>query len=88
MIDDLLRNNVTNSEVIKERIEAQGYRGSTTYVKAYIREHRDLVPPKRHIMQPKGNRSVRYSSTPSDSYQMDWGFVNIETGVDSGHQAA
>ena len=47
VIDDLLKKNVSNSEVILERIQEQGYTGSLTTVKRYISEHKDLIPPKR-----------------------------------------
>lgn len=36
VIDDLLKKNVSNSEVILERIQEQGYTGSLTTVKRYI----------------------------------------------------
>ena len=43
VIDDLLKKNVSNSEVILERIQEQGYTGSLTTVKRYISEHKDLM---------------------------------------------
>ena len=62
VIDDLLRKNVTNSEVILERIQEQGYVGSLTTVKRYVNTHRDLIPPKRQAVAPQGNRGRGYSS--------------------------
>ena len=49
VIDDLLRKGVSNSEVVLERIQEQGYAGSITTVKRYISSHRDLIPPKRQF---------------------------------------
>lgn len=88
MLDNLLRDNVTNAVVCKERLAEHGYTGSVTQVRVYIENHRDLIPPKRKIVQPQGNRGRRYSSKPGESYQMDWGFVNIKTDVDRSYQAA
>lgn len=80
VIDDLLRKSVVNSEVILDRIQEQGYTGSLTTVKRYISAHKDLVPPKRQAVAPQGYRGRRYSSDAGESYQMDWGFVNVDTG--------
>ena len=88
VIDDLLRKNVTNAETIKERIEEVGYTGGITQVRVYIQEHQDLIPPKRQIVAPQGNRGRRYSTDPGKSYQMDWGFVDVETDVGKSYQAA
>ena len=88
VIDDLLRKNVTNAETIKERIEEVGYTGGITQIRVYIQEHQDLIPPKRQIVAPQGNRGRRYSTDPGKSYQMDWGFVDVETDVGQSYQAA
>ena len=88
VIDDLLRKNVTNSEVILERIQEQGYVGSLTTVKRYVNTHRDLIPPKRQAVAPQGNRGRRYSSDAGESYQMDWGFVNVDTGEGTSYKVA
>lgn len=77
VVDDLLRNNVTNSQVIFERIQTQGYTGGISRVKDYIASHRDLIPAKREIVSPQGNRGRRYSTGSGENYQMDWGFVNV-----------
>lgn len=78
VVDDQLRKGVTNSQVIFERLESQGYRGGLTSVKVYIRDHRDLVPAKRRAVAPQGSRGQRYQTAPGEAYQMDWGFVNVE----------
>ena len=88
MIDDLLRKSVTNSMVIYERIVEHGYKGGQTQVKEYISRHRDLIPAKRQIVSPQGNRGRRYSTEPGEAFQMDWGFVNIETDVESAYRVA
>lgn len=57
VLDNLLRNNVTNSVVCLERLQEQGFTGSLSTVKDYINKHKDLVPPKRMTVDPQGNRS-------------------------------
>lgn len=88
VVDDLLKRSVSNSEVIFERIQEQGYTGSLSTVKRYVAEHRDLLPPKRQIIAPQGNRGRRYFSDAGESYQMDWGFVNVDTSEDSSYKVA
>lgn len=83
IIDQLLRKGVTNSSTIKDRLEEVGYKGGLTQIKDYILKHKDLVPAKRQQISPQGNRGRRYTSGPGESYQMDWGFVNVEQ--DSGN---
>ena len=78
-IDDYLRKNVTNSEVIFERLQEIGYPGSRTSIKRYIAAHKDLVPAPRKIVSPQGNRGRRYHIGPGENYQMDWGFVKVNT---------
>lgn len=80
VVDDLLQKGVTNSEVILERIKELGFSGSLSTVKRYINDHKDLIPPKRQAVASQGNRGRRYSSDAGESYQMDWGFVNVDTG--------
>ena len=78
VIDDLLRKDVTNSEVIYDRLQEIGYQGGKTQIKVYVAAHKDLLPAKRQIVSPQGNRGRRYSTGPGESYQMDWGFVKVE----------
>ena len=78
VIDDFLRKDVSNSEVIYDKLQEIGYQGGKTQVKVYIAAHKDLLPPKRQIVSSQGNRGRRYSTGPGESYQMDWGFVNVE----------
>ena len=77
VVDDLLRNRVTNSEVIYDRIKELGYKGSVPTIRRYVEAHRDLVPAERLAVSPQGNRGRRYETGPGESYQMDWGFVNV-----------
>ena len=79
VIDDLLKKGVSNSSVCYDRIAENGYTGSKSAVKNYIKSHKDLIPPKRQIVSPQGNRGRRYSTDPGEAYQMDWGFINAET---------
>ena len=78
-LDDQLRKGNRNSSVLFERIREEGYSGSRTTVKRYIRDHLDLVPAKRQLVAPQGNRGRRYSTGPGECFQMDWGFVNVVT---------
>ena len=77
-IDDFLRKDVANSEVIFERLQEIGYQGSRTSIKRYIAAHKDLVPASREIVSPQGNRGRRYHTGPGENYQMDWGFVKVK----------
>lgn len=79
VLDDLLKKGVTNSAVCYERIRECGYQGSQTTIKNYIKNNQHLVPAKRQIVSPQGNRGRRYQTGPGESYQMDWGFVTVET---------
>ena len=78
VIDDYLRKDVANSEVIYDRLQEMGYQGGKTQIKVYIAAHKNLLPAKRQTVSPQGNRGRRYSTGPGESYQMDWGFVNVE----------
>ena len=78
VVDNLLRKGVYNSEVIFERIKDVGYQGGISQVKVYMKAHKDLLPAKRQVVSPQGNRGRRYSTGPGEAYQMDWGFVNVE----------
>lgn len=60
VINNLLTENVTNSEVIFARIKTLGYAGGLTTVKNYISDNRSLVPAPREIVSPQGNRGRRY----------------------------
>ena len=77
ILDCLLQSGVSNAEVCFERLQEAGYKGGLTTVKTYLASHRDLLPPKRRLGLPQGNRGRRYSTGPGDCYQMDWGFVNV-----------
>lgn len=80
VVNALLMEGVTNSEVIFERIEAQGYKGGRTTVKNYISAHADLVPARRRLAKadPQSSRGRRYLTEPGEAYQIDWGFVRVE----------
>lgn len=88
IINAFLVGSVTNSEVIFDRLKELGYGGGKSAVKDYIAAHKDLVPPKRQIVDPQGNRGRRYESEPAEAYQMDWGFVNVAENNGGTYQAA
>ena len=56
-LDDL-RSGCRNSAVLFDRIKQLGYTGSRTTVKRYISSHLDLIPAKRQLIAPQGNRGV------------------------------
>lgn len=78
VVDDLLRKGVANSQVIFERLGAQGYEGGLTTVKVYIQAHKYLAPAARRAVAPQGSRGQRYRTEPGEAFQMDWGFVNVK----------
>ena len=84
VIDELLKNNVTNAVVCYDKIVELGYKGGQTQVRVYIENHQNLIPPKRQIVSPQGNRGRRFETGPGESYQMDWGFVNVTSSDGSG----
>lgn len=88
MIDDLLRKGVGNTVVIFDRLKENGYTGSHSSVKRYVSAHKDLIPPKRKIVAPQGNRGRRYETKPGECYQMDWGFVTVETATGETYRIA
>ena len=76
-LDSLLKQGITNSSVIMERMEALGYAGSVSTVKRYIQSHRYLVPAKRQLVIPQSSRGRRFTTKPGEAYQMDWGFTKV-----------
>lgn len=88
VINNLLKGNVTNSEVIYERIQTLGYTGGLTTIKNYISENKFLIPAPREIVSSQGNRGRRYHTGPGENYQMDWGFVKVNTSEGVSYQCA
>ena len=54
----------------------------------FISAHKDLVPAPREIVSPQGNRGRRYHTGPGENYQMDWGFVKVNTPDGGSYQCA
>jgi transposase len=88
IIDALLMQGVTNSSVIYERLKENGFQGGLSIVKGYVSSHKNLVPAKRQIVAPQGNRGRRYQTEPGEAYQMDWGFIEAETDRDQTYKLA
>lgn len=88
LLDDLLRKGVTNSSVCLEHLQEVGFSGGVSTVKAYIATHKDLIPAKRQLVAPQGNRGRRYTTDPGEAFQMDWGFVTVDDGTGAEFQAA
>lgn len=76
IIDALLKQGVSNSTVILNRLQESGFEGKLTIVKDYIAAHKHLLPTKRQQIAPQGNRGRRYTTAPGETYQMDWGFTD------------
>ena len=77
LLDTLLRQGVKNSAVILERLQQAGFEGGATIVKEYIASHKHLIPAKRQLVAPQGNRGRRYVTKPVGAYQMDCGFTDV-----------
>lgn len=77
IIDALLRQGIKNSSVCFDHLKAAGYAGGLTIVKDYILAHKHLIPAKRQLVAPQGNRGRRYITEPGEAYQMDWGFTKV-----------
>lgn len=77
IIDTLLQGGVSNSRVVFERLQANGFSGSLSIVKEYIAAHKHLLPTKRQKLAPQGNRGRRFQTEPGEAYQMDWGFAKV-----------
>lgn len=88
LVDDFLRKGVSNSEVIYPKLCDNGYIGSKSTLKNYIAQHKDLLPARRQLVAPQGNRGRRYTTDPGESYQMDWGFVHVDTNEDDSFRVA
>ena len=88
IINELLKKGISNSSVCYDRIREQGYCGSKSTVKSYIHANKHLIPAKRQIVAPQGNHGRRYKTEPGESYQMDWGFVNVESYSGSSYKIA
>ena len=67
-INGLLSKGIVNSSVIFDRISENGYKGSLSSVKDYINNNKNLVPAKRQLVAPQGNRGRRYETEPGESF--------------------
>ena len=88
ILDKLLAKGVTNAQVCLERLQAAGFPGGLTTVKDYIASHKFLVPAKRKLAEPQGNRGRRFTTEPGEAFQMDWGFTNVVDYDGSEYQVA
>lgn len=68
-VDQLLAEGVWNAEVILHKLQAAGYEGKSTILRAYIR-------PKRALRA--GKATVRYETEPGRQLQSDWGTIRTE----------
>ena len=77
LLDELLKSGVSNSSVCYDRLTTMGYTGSLSTVKDYIAKHKHLIPAKRQLVAPQGNRGRRFTTEPGETFQMDWGFTKV-----------
>lgn len=73
---DLLKQGVSNSSVLLDRMREAGYKGSLTTVKNFIKLNQNLIPAKRVLIQKPSGKINRYTTEPGKMFQMDWGFVD------------
>lgn len=73
-IDELLALGVRNARVIQKEIEAAGYAGGHTLVRAYL-------APKRAVQG--GRATVRFETEPGKQLQSDWGVQRTVVGEDT-----
>ena len=71
-LDKLLRQGITNSAVCLDRLREFGFEGSLSTVKRYIKAHKHLVPAKRQLVAPQGNRAQ-----PSQEKPIRWTEVSL-----------
>lgn len=71
IIDRLLGEGVWNAVVILREIQAAGYTGSYTMLRAYI-------APKRALRTSR--QTVRFETKPGQQMQSDWGEVRTQIG--------
>ena len=64
ILDDMLCRGITNSAVCLACLQAIGFPGGSTTVKDYIASHKYLVPAKRQLVAPQGNRGRRFNTVP------------------------
>ena len=88
LINNCLKQGVTNSSVIFSRIQEEGYAGGLSILKEYIAKNKALVPAKRVIVAPQGNRGRRYTTEPGEAFQLDWGFTKVMDPYGKEYQAA
>lgn len=77
-LDEMLRNGVSSAAVCTRRLTKMGFAGSESTVRRYIKSHKDLIPAKRYLVAPQTSRGRRFVTQPGESYQMDWGFANVQ----------
>jgi transposase len=68
-VDQLLSKGVWNTMVILREIQAEGYQGSRTILREYVKPKRALRP---------GKATVRFETEPGEQLQSDWGEVLVE----------
>lgn len=88
VINDQLRQGVTNSVNIYDKLKEVGYKGSLSGVKRYIMANKFLVPAARQLVAAQGSRGLRYFTAPGEAFQMDWGFTKVRDYSGFEYQAA
>ena len=68
-VDELLSQGVWNTVVMLRELQAQGYQGSRTILREYVK-------PKRVLRA--GKATVRFETAPGEQLQSDWGEVLVD----------
>jgi transposase len=71
LVDEMLRDGVWNSVVILRELQARGYLGASSILRAYIH-------PKRALRESRV--TVRFETTPGQQLQNDWGELYTTVG--------
>lgn len=68
--NNLLQQGLKNSSAIFDRLKEVGYKGSLSRVKRSVIANKNLLPPVRYVVQPHGNRGLRFFTKPEETFQI------------------
>ena len=64
VLGNLLSKGVTNSVVFLELLQNPGHLSGQPQIEMHLLEHKDLIPAKRQMINPQGNRGFSYYTDP------------------------
>ena len=71
------RKEITNYSVCLERLQSVGFPRGLTTGKDFIASHKHLIPAKRQLLVPQGNRGRWLTTEPGEASLMDWRFTKV-----------